>query len=360
MKIYLVGGAVRDMLMGVTPKDYDYVVTGSTPEEMLSLGYEQVGAAFPVFLHPDTKEEYALARTEVKTGSGYQGFTCSFSPDVTIEADLSRRDLTANSIAYDEETGEYIDPFNGRLDIDSGILRHTSAAFSEDPLRVIRLARLHSRFSNTVIHKSTILLSVDIVNSGELDTISNERYWVELNKVFSDKNSNIGNFFGTLYNFGVLNKVKFFKDILGNVTIETIDYILSISKQIRKYADIDPDMAIAVLIAAIENEAPLLENGIPNRILRNVKNTRVVMCVRFDDAESLHDLLMITKSTRYFSEALSDVLNTIDIGRISYRTEFLFYVCFASNRVLPDLTLTGKAVGEKMKKDQIAAIESML
>lgn len=146
MEIYLVGGAVRDKLLGLDTKDRDYVVVGATPEEMEALGYKPVGADFPVFLHPESKEEYALARTERKSGRGYKGFTVFASPDVTLEQDLLRRDLTINAMAMDE-SGKLIDPFNGKRDLDDGKLRHVSEAFTEDPVRVLRVARFAARFA---------------------------------------------------------------------------------------------------------------------------------------------------------------------------------------------------------------------
>jgi tRNA nucleotidyltransferase (CCA-adding enzyme) len=145
MKTYLVGGAVRDMLMGLEPKDKDYVVVGSSADEMLAAGFEKVGADFPVFLHPETGDEYALARREKKTGTGYLGFTSEFGADVTLEEDLGRRDISINSMAIDDK-GNLIDPFNGQEDLKNKTLRHTSNAFEEDPVRVLRLARFRARF----------------------------------------------------------------------------------------------------------------------------------------------------------------------------------------------------------------------
>ena len=140
MKSYLVGGAVRDALLGLPVKDKDWVVVGATPEEMLDAGYQQVGSDFPVFLHPKSREEYALARTERKSGSGYTGFTCYAAPDVTLEQDLLRRDLTINALAQDEN-GQIVDAYGGQDDLRNRLLRHVSPAFSEDPLRVLRVAR---------------------------------------------------------------------------------------------------------------------------------------------------------------------------------------------------------------------------
>ena len=146
MKNYLVGGAVRDALLGLPQKDRDYLVVGATPEQLLAQGYQSVGKDFPVFLHPQSKQEYALARTERKQGLGYTGFACYFAPDVTLEQDLMRRDLTINAIAQDEQSGEIFDPYGGQQDLQARILRHVSPAFVEDPLRVLRVARFYARF----------------------------------------------------------------------------------------------------------------------------------------------------------------------------------------------------------------------
>ena len=170
MQIYLVGGAVRDGLLKRPVKDRDWVVVGATPEQLLALGYEQVGADFPVFLHPKTREEYALARTERKSGQGYQGFECRFSPDVTLEQDLLRRDLTINAMAQDEQ-GNIVDPYGGRADLEQKILRHVSPAFAEDPLRVLRVARFAARFAplGFTIAPETLALMQHMVSAGELD-----------------------------------------------------------------------------------------------------------------------------------------------------------------------------------------------
>lgn len=168
MKIYLVGGAVRDALLGLPIKDKDWVVVGATPQGMLDAGYQQVGRDFPVFLHPQTREEYALARTERKSGSGYTGFTCYAAPDVTLEADLQRRDLTINAMARDDN-GEIIDPYNGRDDLENRLLRHVSPAFSEDPLRVLRVARFAARYAHLGfrIADETMTLMRDMNAAGE-------------------------------------------------------------------------------------------------------------------------------------------------------------------------------------------------
>jgi tRNA nucleotidyltransferase (CCA-adding enzyme) len=181
MQTYLVGGAVRDKLLGLETKDRDWVVVGAAPQEMLDLGYQQVGQDFPVFLDPESHDEYALARTERKTGPGYKGFAINSSPEVTLEEDLLRRDLTINAIAMDEN-GSLIDPFGGQFDIEDRVLRHVSGAFVEDPLRVLRVARFAARFAHLGfrVANETRDLMRSICHSGELDHLVPERIWKEL------------------------------------------------------------------------------------------------------------------------------------------------------------------------------------
>lgn len=179
MKAYLVGGAVRDALMGRASTDRDWVVVGSTPEAMTLAGFTPVGRDFPVFLHPDTKEQYALARTERKTAPGYRGFAFHADPTVTLEADLARRDLTINAMALDPQ-GALIDPFNGKSDLQGHVLRHVSAAFSEDPVRILRLARFAARFADFTVAAPTLALARQMVEAGEVDALVPERVWQEL------------------------------------------------------------------------------------------------------------------------------------------------------------------------------------
>ncbi|MDO4777168.1 MAG: tRNA nucleotidyltransferase [Cardiobacteriaceae bacterium] len=180
MDIYLVGGAVRDRLLGLAVKDRDYVVVGATPEAMLAKGFQAVGRDFPVFIHPQTGEEYALARQERKTAPGHHGFAFAFSPEVTLEEDLRRRDLTVNAIAEDEN-GNIIDPYGGRADLEARVLRHVSPAFAEDPLRVLRLFRFHARFAplGFTVAGETLALCREMAASGELATLTGERVWRE-------------------------------------------------------------------------------------------------------------------------------------------------------------------------------------
>ncbi len=181
MKIYAVGGAVRDELLGLAVKDRDWVVVGATPGDMIRAGYRPVGRDFPVFLHPETHEEYALARTERKTAPGYGGFVFHAEANVTLEEDLIRRDLTINAIAQDEQ-GVLIDPHNGRSDIAARVLRHVSPAFAEDPVRILRIARFAARFSDFTVAPETMALMRQMVDNGEVDALVSERVWQELAK----------------------------------------------------------------------------------------------------------------------------------------------------------------------------------
>ena len=186
LKVYIVGGYNRDKIMGLNPKDTDYCVVGSCPKEMVSLGFKKVGADFPIFLN-ENGDEYALARTERKKGNGYNGFETYYGKELTIEDDLSRRDLTINAIALDQETGNFIDPFNGIKDIENKILRHIGDAFKEDPLRLLRVARFNARFSDFTIDKETMNEMKKIVKSGELENLTKERVCVETIKALSEK-----------------------------------------------------------------------------------------------------------------------------------------------------------------------------
>ena len=197
MQVYLVGGAVRDALLNRKVVERDYVVVGATPEEMISQGFTQVGKDFPVFLHPKTQEEYALARTERKSGKGYTGFVCDASSSVTLEEDLLRRDLTVNAIAQDN-LGKLIDPYGGQKDLENRLLRHVSEAFNEDPLRVFRVARFATRYAylGFTIANETMALMQAMADSGELSTLSAERVWQETKRSLLEKTPHV--FFSVL------------------------------------------------------------------------------------------------------------------------------------------------------------------
>lgn len=206
MKIYLVGGAVRDKLLGIPVKDRDWVVVGATVDEMLARGYRQVGRDFPVFLNPDSGEEYALARTERKSGRGYTGFTVHASPEVTLEEDLERRDLSINAIAQ-EPDGTLVDPFCGRRDIEARLLRHVSPAFSEDPLRVLRVARFAARFAHLGfrVADETLALMRGMSDGGELEDLVPERVWQEIQRALEEASPQV--FIRVLRDCGALARI---------------------------------------------------------------------------------------------------------------------------------------------------------
>ncbi|MCY4043547.1 MAG: multifunctional CCA addition/repair protein [Cellvibrionales bacterium] len=206
MKTYLVGGAVRDKCLNLPVIDKDWVVVGSTPEQMLAKGFVQVGKDFPVFLHPKTKEEYALARQERKAGVGYTGFICDFAPTVTLEEDLLRRDLTINAMAESQD-GDMIDPYQGQKDLERKQLRHVSPAFSEDPLRVLRVARFAARFANLgfTVAPETMALMQTMVQSNELKSISAERIWRETEKALTSNTPRV--YFEVLRACGALKQL---------------------------------------------------------------------------------------------------------------------------------------------------------
>ncbi len=203
LTVYCVGGAVRDRLLGLPVQDHDWVVVGSTPEQMAARGFTPVGNDFPVFLHPDTHEEYALARTERKVAQGYKGFTVYATPEVTLEQDLLRRDFTINAIAQDAD-GNLIDPYGGQADLKAGVLRHVSAAFAEDPVRILRGARFAARFGFSFAPETLVLMRT-MVDNGEVDALVAERVWQELARGLMEKQPS--RFFTTLRECGALKKI---------------------------------------------------------------------------------------------------------------------------------------------------------
>jgi tRNA nucleotidyltransferase (CCA-adding enzyme) len=254
MKIYLVGGAVRDTLLGHPIRERDWVVVGSTPEEMLSKGFIQVGKAFPVFLHPETMEEYALARTEKKVGEGYYGFECHFSPDVTLEEDLSRRDLTINAMAVEYEhlseiESHLIDPFGGYQDLQNKTLRHVSKAFSEDPVRLLRAARFLARFEHEgfKLAPETLSLMQHIVEMGEMDYLVPERVWQECERAFTEHSPLA--FIQTLRASGALAKLFPEIDILYGIPQTVvyhpeIDTGIHVEMAVRRITELSDDPVV--------------------------------------------------------------------------------------------------------------------
>ncbi|MBX9867218.1 MAG: hypothetical protein K2Y14_09900 [Burkholderiales bacterium] len=269
MQIYRVGGYVRDKLLGIKPDDCDYVVIGSTPEQMLQQGYHQVGKFFPVFLHPQTREEYALARTEYKQGTGHTGFQVNSSPDVSLEQDLFRRDLTINAIAEDQD-GNIIDPYHGQADLKQKTLRHVSTAFADDPLRVLRVARFAAKLNFSVADK-TLFLMQQMALSGEGLSLSRERVLNELNKALECKYSY--NFFSVLrktQNLGIffptlalqLKDTKNFTKFIHDLQIST--------NQLQRY------QLIALYLSTTFAEKNLTEISHDKKLLKMLYQTQLI------------------------------------------------------------------------------------
>jgi len=246
VRIYAVGGAVRDGLLGVKPRENDWVVVGATPELMRERGFVAVGKDFPVFLHPETKEEYALARTERKSGHGYHGFTFQATPDVTLEDDLARRDLTINAIARDPY-GDLIDPFNGASDIDARVLRHVSPAFGEDPLRVLRVAKFAARFHylGFRIAEETFALMRQMSASGELDHLVAERVWQETRAALMSAEPRV--FFSVLRDCGALK-----------VLFPEIDRLFGVPQPEKWHPEVDTGLHMLLVLDQVSRMTPSL------------------------------------------------------------------------------------------------------
>ncbi len=244
LTVYQVGGSVRDQLLGLPAPDRDYVVVGTTPEEMIRRGFRPVGRDFPVFLHPETQAEYALARTERKSGRGYHGFVFHTGPDVSLEQDLVRRDLTVNAMALGPDD-ELVDPFNGRLDLQRGVLRHVSDAFREDPVRILRLARFATRFQHFDIADRTLALCREMVAEGEVDHLVPERVWQEMQKALMQARPS--RFFEVLRSVGALA-----------VILPEVDALFGVPQPARYHPEIDTGRhTLMVLDQAARLDAPL-------------------------------------------------------------------------------------------------------
>ncbi|EPN0073002.1 multifunctional CCA addition/repair protein [Vibrio cholerae] len=254
MQIYLVGGAVRDQLLQLPVYDRDWVVVGSSPQAMLAAGFQAVGKDFPVFLHPNSKEEHALARTERKTGVGYTGFACHYAPDVTLEEDLQRRDLTINAMAQDN-SGQLIDPYGGQRDLAAKVLRHVSPAFVEDPLRVLRVARFAAKLHHLgfTVAEETMQLMAKIAQSGELQHLTAERVWQEWHKSLSTHHPEV--FLQVLRDCGALE-----------VVLPEIDRLFGVPQPEKWHPEIDT--GIHTLMVA--KQAAQLSDSLPVRFAAQV------------------------------------------------------------------------------------------
>ncbi len=314
MKIYQVGGSVRDKFLGYPSKDKDWVVVGATPQTLLKLGYVQVGKDFPVFLHPNTHEEYALARTERKTGSGYTGFSVYAAPDVTLEDDLQRRDLTINAMATNDQ-GQLFDPFNGMADLRNKILRHVSPAFVEDPVRILRIARFAARF-NFNIAEDTFILMKNMVENGEVDALVAERVWQETVKALTTEKPT--NFFKTLHDCGALDRIfPEFTDTTYNSSA------ISHLQQARYHTD-DSQILFAVLMCNLDK----------NDITKNVEFIKT-LCKRCKVPSQYRELALLMaryhkscqNTTELSPQALHDVLQGLDAFRRVQRFEQFLLAC---------------------------------
>lgn len=307
MEIYLVGGAIRDRLLGLpTPYEKDWVVVNGTPDELITQGFIKVGKSFPVFINPESGEEYALARTERKTGEGYHGFEFDAGPNVTLEEDLSRRDLTINAIAENQD-GELIDPFNGQKDIANKTLRHVSDAFQEDPLRVLRIARFKAKLSplDFVIAEETKTLINEIVDRGELSSLVPERTWLETEKVL--KGVGFNEYFKTLIEFKAL------EDTYPDLTGLDVDFFSHPIIQKAAYEDHSKQFRFASIFYALIKEGKKNAKDILESMQKNM---------RFANAYKDMPMLLINSVeliqsdlSKYSAEHLLTILEKLDALR---------------------------------------------
>ena len=296
-KTYLVGGAVRDQLLGYPYHEKDWVVVGATVKEMQIAGFKQVGKDFPVFLHPDSKEEYALARTERKTAAGYHGFEVHASPDVTLEQDLMRRDLTINAIARDSD-GELVDPFHGAEDIESKLLRHVSDAFAEDPVRILRVARFAARYHHLgfSVADETMALMVDMVTAGEVNALVPERVWQEMQKALGERTPVA--FIETLRECGALKRLLPELDCLWGVPqpeehhpeIDTGIHTMMVLQQACRLSD-NPQVRFAALLHDL-GKGSTPEQDCPSHIGHEARGADIVpdVCRRLRVPNEYRDL----------------------------------------------------------------------
>ena len=348
MKTYLVGGAVRDALLNLTIKEKDWVVVGATPDDLLSQGYQAVGRDFPVFLHPETHDEYALARTERKTGTGYHGFNTRFAPDVTLEQDLLRRDLTINAIAQDPDSGALIDPYGGQSDLQARLLRHVSPAFVEDPLRVLRVARFAARFATLgfTVAEETLRLLQTITASGELDTLTPERVWRETQLALSTEAPQV--FVQVLRDCGALKVILPEIDILFGIPqparwhpeIDTGIHMLLVMEQAARLSP-DPVMRFAALMHDLgKGNTP--KDILPRHIGHEARGVALVegVCTRWHVPNEYRDLAVICaahhgKLHAVFelrSSTLLEFLEKLDALRRPQRLQQFLLACEADAR----------------------------
>lgn len=359
MEIFIVGGAVRDGLLGKSPKDVDYVVVGATSQDMIDLGYSQVGADFPVFLHPKSGDEYALARTERKIGAGYHGFEVTADSSTTLSDDLSRRDLTINAMAMNQETGEVHDPFNGHQDLQDKVLRHVSPAFAEDPLRVVRLARFYARFSDFTIAPETVEIAKLVVLSGELDDLPHERFWAELEKVMEEENSH--RFFEAVWLFGMDEHVQFFRELYGKFVPGKLDQMKKIMEYTAVFAQDPKDrmMYHTALTASVEAETINSATVATQILFRNIQRVRILT----KTVDNIFDVLHAAKAFSQASDTKQLILTMAIAEHAGEKFAVDYQVLGAAWKAAQQITseayiqnFSGKALGEAIKQGRKAAI----
>lgn len=394
MEIYLVGGAVRDQLLGYPIKERDYVVIGASPEEMVKQGFRLIGKDFPVFLHPKTHEEYALARTERKIGPGYKGFSCYAAPDVTLEEDLQRRDLTINAMAQ-TSNGQVIDPFEGQKDIEKRLLRHVAPAFSEDPVRILRVARFMARFSplGFRVAKETMELMKAMVSVGEVKALVPERVWQEFSIALTEPAPHA--FIKTLYNCGALAVLfpelqELYKQyeriadqrILGHSYLSVLEKAVALTD--------DPQVRFAAILCD-------LGKGVAKEETQTGIHAIQALCQRYRIPHAYSSLAIITaayhllchRALELDAQSLYLLLEKTDAFRQSSRLDQFLLVCeadfqaysglsniiyvqkdrvlaafAAAKRVSADkikkLGITGAALGQHLVEHRILAISEFL
>lgn len=404
MRIYLVGGAVRDRLLGLTAKERDHVVVGATADELLRAGYKQVGADFPVFLHPETGEEYALARTERKTGAGYHGFETRFSPDVRLEEDLARRDLTINAMATDA-TGALIDPHGGQRDIEARVLRHVSAAFVEDPVRILRVGRFAARFHHLGFRVAgqTVSLMRRMVTSGEVDALVPERVWREFERALAEPSPQV--FIEVLRQCGALARLFPEIDRLFGVPqpanhhpeVDTGVHILMVLRQAARLTD-DPVTRFAALVHDL-GKGTTPTALLPRHLGHERRSVDLIktLCARLKISNAYRDLAVSVARYHGMCHTIAELrpltivrlLEGVDAYRRPGRLDRFLLACEADHRGRAGLEdrpypqaellrkcfqttaaisaadlasgpLTGRAIGEAIRRLRVAAVRDLL
>jgi tRNA nucleotidyltransferase (CCA-adding enzyme) len=354
MQCYLVGGAVRDKLLGYPHHERDWVVVGATPAAMVAAGYKPVGRDFPVFLHPQTREEYALARIERKSGHGYHGFTFYSSPDVTLEQDLARRDLTINAIAEDEH-GHLIDPYGGQRDLQQRVLRHVAPAFAEDPLRVLRVARFAARYHHLGFHiaDETLELMRAIVDAGEIEHLVAERIWKETERALSEASPAV--YFETLRHCGALAR------LCPELDVASFDNLTQAAQQSN-----DGVVRFAALCAPLDRDAAIVfctRIKAPNdcrelALLAIAQMAAIANCNDGQQALALFDSADAWRRPERFAQLLA-VARALQIPTTkTHRLEQLRPLAAAiDTQTLIAQGFSGKALGEQLRHERLRAIE---